>query len=393
MRYKIIVLIFLNTISGLALQCQSFVPGLSYLGENGYAEYIHGNLPIILSAPHGGELKPIGIPDRDCNGCVYINDTNTQELSRELSQRMFELTGCYPHLIINKLHRSKLDANREIIEAADGNTLAEGAWNYFHNHIDSAKYYVNRDFGKGLFIDIHGHGHEIQRLELGYLLSRSDLEAIAEDGAGVELIGKTSIKNLVSNNLNQFDLENLIMGDFAIGSIVANRSYDAVPSFQDPYPFSGDSYFTGGYNTKEYGSRDSGTIDAIQIECNQEVRFVQSLRERFVDSLALSIVDFVSVHYFEDFNDQACLVSGTSNVPIGIKIYPNPIADYLFIEKASQGDLLICFDVFGRIVHKEKIRSEFHKVNLHKLPQGTYYYILKRDDNIFMNDVFVKSAR
>ena len=30
---------------------------------------------------------------------------------------------------------------------------------------------------------------------------------------------------------------------------------------------SGDSYFTGGYNTVRHGSRDGGATDAIQMEC------------------------------------------------------------------------------------------------------------------------------
>jgi len=34
-----------------------------------------------------------------------------------------------------------------------------------------------------------------------------------------------------------------------------------------------DPYFTGGYNTKKYGSMNEGTVDAIQIEGCQDHRF------------------------------------------------------------------------------------------------------------------------
>ena len=35
---------------------QTFVPGTPVFGANDYIEYIPGNLPIIVSAPHGGAL-------------------------------------------------------------------------------------------------------------------------------------------------------------------------------------------------------------------------------------------------------------------------------------------------------------------------------------------------
>ena len=43
--------------------------GQSYFGRNGYVEYIAGNTPVILSAPHGGALTPTTIPDRTASAC------------------------------------------------------------------------------------------------------------------------------------------------------------------------------------------------------------------------------------------------------------------------------------------------------------------------------------
>ena len=42
----------------------TYVAGQSYFGRNSYVEYIAGNSPVILSAPHGGLLTPSSIPDR-----------------------------------------------------------------------------------------------------------------------------------------------------------------------------------------------------------------------------------------------------------------------------------------------------------------------------------------
>ena len=101
------------------------------------------------------------------------------ELGRYILEEIKKATGgnCLPHLVINRLRRTKLDANRDLFEAALGNPDAINAWYAFHRFIDSAKMQVFNQSGKGLLIDLHGHGHGIQRLELGYLLSGSNLRA------------------------------------------------------------------------------------------------------------------------------------------------------------------------------------------------------------------------
>lgn len=155
---------------------QTYLPGETYYGTNDYIEYKAGNLPIIISAPHGGDLEPLNIPDRNCTGCVYVKDAFTQELIREINDAIYEEFGCFPHIIINRLHRRKLDANRNIDDAADGNSDGEQAWNDFQNFIEGAKDSIEANFGKGLYLDLHGHGHDIQRLELGYRISKSELQ-------------------------------------------------------------------------------------------------------------------------------------------------------------------------------------------------------------------------
>ena len=133
--------------------------GTTYFGTDSYTEYNAGSLLIIVVAPHGGKLKPNEIPDRDCDGCVVNEDFETQQLSRLIDSALFNLTVCHPHVIINKLHRSKLDANREVIEATDSTAASEVYWSDFHNFVEAAKATVTKNFGKGLIIDMHGHGH------------------------------------------------------------------------------------------------------------------------------------------------------------------------------------------------------------------------------------------
>ena len=48
------------------LLAQTYQPGTTYFGRSNYIEYIAGDLPFILSAPHGGALQPAELAMRRC---------------------------------------------------------------------------------------------------------------------------------------------------------------------------------------------------------------------------------------------------------------------------------------------------------------------------------------
>lgn len=98
----IAIIIVVNLFSG-ASYSQKFIPGVVYYDSTGYVEYRAGNLPIIFSAPHDGNLGPSNIPDRDCEGCVSFNDSWTKTITEEIYDEFVKETGCYPHVIINLL--------------------------------------------------------------------------------------------------------------------------------------------------------------------------------------------------------------------------------------------------------------------------------------------------
>jgi hypothetical protein len=149
------------------------VAGDTHAGRSQYVQYVVGDLPLVLAAPHGGGLEPSEIADRATG--VTSQDLHTQDVARRLAGAVADVAGSRPHLIVSRLHRRKLDPNREIVEAAQGDVRAERAWWEYHAFIDAAKAAVARDHGEGLFVDLHGHGHPIQRLEPGYLVTAEDL--------------------------------------------------------------------------------------------------------------------------------------------------------------------------------------------------------------------------
>ena len=111
----------------------SFEPGVSYFGRRSYIEYIPGELPVVLSAPHGGGLAPPEVPNRQ--GGTQVTDKNTLDLTLKVRDALVELTGFGPHVILAHLERAKMDPNREIQEAAEGNPFAERAWTEYHDFI------------------------------------------------------------------------------------------------------------------------------------------------------------------------------------------------------------------------------------------------------------------
>ena len=165
-------------------------------------------------------------------------------------------------MVICHLHRSKLDANREINEATFGVQDAEDAWYEYHGFIRDAKRQIN---GSGILFDIHGHSHPEDWIELGYLLSRYDLNRTSN----ADLFEKSSIKYLSSRVSVTFS--DLLQGDAGLGGLIQSYGYGVVPSPSFPSP-NGGKYYTGGYITRVHGSRDSGHIDAIQIESPRSLR-------------------------------------------------------------------------------------------------------------------------
>ena len=103
-----------------------YIYNQTYQGRNGYVTYYPGNIPIILSIPHGGDIIPEEIPNRTYG--TTVTDSNTIELGISISNSFYSQYDIRPYVVINNLKRTKLDANRDRVEAAQGNIYAERAF-------------------------------------------------------------------------------------------------------------------------------------------------------------------------------------------------------------------------------------------------------------------------
>jgi len=298
---------------------QRYQPGKSYTfsvtsATREYStaiEYIAGDAKsrLILTAPHGGDIRPEFMHTRtkdfvtkaddndygDTESFSGTSDSKTLELTEELANEIKKTTGLRPHIILNHLHRSKLDANRAMSMAAQGDGNAESAWKAFHQYIDDAKRQVAKN-GGGLLLDIHGNAHRPQRTEVGLLLKSKDFLA----GDLEQFADESSVKAIVKSG--KATMAELVRGEYALGTLLNNVGVLATPSNSNPNPvdikiFPDGKYFNGGYNTARHGSRFSGNISAIQLEFNGDVRINDKNRLLYVKSISKVINQFMMKYF------------------------------------------------------------------------------------------------
>jgi hypothetical protein len=355
-------------------------------GSNKYIEYHIGNLPVIISVPHGGNITPSSIPDRTCNGAVNATDANTIELAKEIDRAFAKATGCNPHIIYCNLKRSKLDCNRNLADGGCGNAIAETAWNEFYNFINTAQASAQSKFsGKAFYIDLHGHGNPIQRLELGYLLYDYELANTDVMLNTSQYVGNSSIRNLVSTNISGSSHADLLRGNFALGTLLGNAGFPTVPSKQIPFPQTSENYFSGGYNTARHTSyTQTNTVNGLQIECNYiNIRDSDTNRKQFADSLVSIVKKYLKIHQDIDFPNCVVTSIAKKKETNSVIVSPNPATDFIqlnFTENAKDFDVEI-ITLFGQTVLTARNEGSF---NIQQLPKGVYLVKITVDQTNIM---------
>jgi len=298
-------------------------------GTNEYIEYRPGNTNLIISVPHDGFYMPGNIPNRT-HGCrdkakseggncqypytsdcpsdgpssdewfckaVTYNDAFTQEIGRGFIKEYQSLTGKTPYLVINNLHRSRMDPNRPLDRALgsnQGNAEAELAYNEYHNLILKAKDAMKKynTEGIGLLVDFHGMTHSHEKIEIGYLFKKNELNVgdYTKDVPSIQALldrtGKT--------------IPEILSGDQSLGSMFENEGHKSIPSSRQPTPGK-DKYYRGGHITQIHGSRDGGLVDAIQTEFPKALRRnkdnPEQVRNDFIKALTRVIAKYHKLYY------------------------------------------------------------------------------------------------
>ena len=227
---------------------------------------------------------------------MIVTDTRTIELVKEIEKAFLQKYKGRPFIVFTNISRKQVDQNREMTEGTCGNKEVEKYWIQFHNYVDTALALATKKFGKAVYIDLHGHGHTAQRLEIGVGINAEDFRTLDKGTAlDPQLVNKSSYANLLAYD-KKANINELLVGKTAFGTLIANEGFAAVPSKQDPYPKEEDKYFNGGYNTRWYTSGKYPNVFGWQIESNYKGVRDPEGRPKFASAFA-----DVMVAYFKTY--------------------------------------------------------------------------------------------
>ncbi len=241
-----------------------------------FIEFKEGNIPLIVSVPHGGILKYSSIPERK-SGVLGI-DKGTIEFSKNLIEQIslkFKAKTTLhkaPFYIFSKVRRSKIDLNRDKSEAYNQNSfLAREIYKFYHTKIQEWVFNNLKMYGRSLMIDIHGF--EKGRRPPGF----RDVDVI-----------------LGTNNLESFFPEPIPKKDWGKnfrGKLIQKFLQLGIP-VAPGHPKRREYVLTGGFITRKYGASQVSKSQTIQIEFSDRIRmYDKRLKESVIRILTDILFD------------------------------------------------------------------------------------------------------
>ena len=236
-----------------------------------YIDFHKGNIPLIISVPHGGKLECTDIPKRS-QGILGI-DGRTIKIARKLVELITleyqNQTGAIktPSYVISKVRRSKIDLNRDETEAYVPSSLpAKKIYSFYFDMIREIVLENLNLFDRSLLVDVHGF--EKHKRPPGY----RDVELI---------LGTNNLKSIFPEPVSIKDRGNNIRG-----KIIRKFLELSIP-IAPGQPKRKEYVLTGGYITKQFGASQIPKSQAIQIEFSDRIRiYDKKLEEMVLNSLA-----------------------------------------------------------------------------------------------------------
>jgi len=250
----------------MAIFVISCLPVLAQTGPRELIVVQSGDLPMILSAPHGGSLAVEGVAERKgekVDRFVRTKDMWTDQLTVKLADALEEKTGKRPYVVIAKFHRKYIDANRRA-DLAYESPEAKPVYDSFHQAIASARREVLARWGRGMLFDVHGQASETEAIFRG-----------------------TQNGETTSHLVKRFGQEAL-SGETSLFGLLAMEGISVIPNLG---PEHRETRYTGGYIVRTYGSSLGGAMDAVQLELGRELRSPKNNGET-VKKMASAIVAF-----------------------------------------------------------------------------------------------------
>jgi N-formylglutamate amidohydrolase len=235
-----------------------------------------GTLPIILSAPHGGQARVEGSKDRTRG--VLVRDDMTAEIAMLVAQRVTAKLGAKPSYVIAQFSRKDADANRapESGEAYE-NDAAKSPYDAFHHALRTLVDEQRAERGDlgAILIDIHGQKREPEAIVRGTRDGKTVARLVARRGEEA-LSGPESICGRLRK-----------MGYRVLPEEKSAADGDRRADARHPLD---EKFFDGGYIVEHYGSMSPTGIDAIQIELGE-------MREKETLKVARDLGDAIAGFY------------------------------------------------------------------------------------------------
>ncbi len=240
-----------------------------------------GQMPVILSAPHGGPDRMPGVADRvrpdPSAGSTArwggfhggAGDVGTLELTQLVAARVKAKTGRAPYVVLNRAQRRYVDINRPANLAYDppGTDGPKQIYDAYHRSLAEFCREVAELYGRGLLLDIHGQGDARDTLFRGTSNGRTVRHLLHKDGPAA------------------------LTGPDSIFGILAAKGYDVNPAIGSPAQE--DRRYNSGYIVVTYGGAAGSTVDAIQLEFGTNLR-AKAGRAQSAEDLADAIVRFAA---------------------------------------------------------------------------------------------------
>ncbi|MBC7820848.1 MAG: N-formylglutamate amidohydrolase [Planctomycetaceae bacterium] len=253
-----------------------------------------GELPIILSAPHGGKLDVPNVAVRKGEGLgtggsgfVVSRDTGTEELAQQAAAAIEKRFGKKPYFVIARSHRKYLDPNRPP-EIAYEDADAKPVYDAYHSALRDACREVQQKFHKGLLLDIHGQGTAKDTVFRG-----------TQNGKTVTLLRE------------RFG-EAAHVSETSLFGRLKTHGWKVHP---DPLDVGEQAAFRGGYIVQTYGSHQGFGIDAIQLEFGSDYR-TQDAREKAATTLTNAVAEYAT-----SFLDITLAAQSKKSAAIQIAVY------------------------------------------------------------------------
>jgi N-formylglutamate amidohydrolase len=228
-----------------------------------------GELPIVLSAPHGGKEPIPGVPERS-NKTVpqfaTVRDTGTDLLTLEIAKEVESLFGKKPWMVVAKFSRKYIDANRSKEHGVESD-IALNHYENYHQSLRNAVDEARKQSPRALLLDIHGQGSDRTVIFRG-TQNRRTVRGL------IETIGEVG-----------FTGSNSFLGQLEKSGIALVPKCNEIAEKET-------AKFNGGYIVSTYGSHRKDGIDAIQLETGGDQRNKENLSKT-----AKLIAAALKVHY------------------------------------------------------------------------------------------------